>query len=135
MKVLAIVTLVFVLAVVAFRSWMPSCDGSSKAANYARSLPKERLRQLYLEMERYSQDERTPLAGWLALDGHSVPEPFRDLKVAKIRPREANIMLEGCVDEFIYLGFSGFGGKGPRVITLSFPSGAGTHGSEVLWKE
>ena len=113
----------------------PSCDGNSKAAKYARSLSQERLRQLYFDMERYARDERTPDDGWFVFEGREVPEPFRDLKVARIRPREANIMVEGCMDEFIYLDFGGFGGIGPRAITLSYATGVYTQESEVLWKE
>src|SRR5215216_6688240 len=101
-----------------------TCDGNSKAANYARSLSKERIRQLYLDMEMYSRDERTPIDGWWVSLKQEVPLPFRDLKVARIRPREANIMVDGCMDEFLYLAFDGFGGQGPRTVTLSYAGGS-----------
>lgn len=113
-----------------------SCDGNSKAANYARSLSSERLRQLYQDMERYSKDERTPHEGWGTFRPEEIPDAFRDLKVVRIRPRDANIMIEGCFDEFLYLDFNGFDGKGPRTITLVYPTGPNyKHATEVLWQE
>lgn len=134
MRSVLILTVVLVAAVLQ-TSCGPSCRGNSKAAEYARSLSKERLRQLYFDMERYAKDEKTPEDGWNVFEKREVPEPFRDLKVVRIRPREANIMVEGCMDEFIYLNFGGFGGSGPRVITLSYATGVYTQGSEELWKE
>ena len=133
MRSVFILTIVLVAAALQ-TSCGPSCRGNSKAADYARSLSKERLRQLYFDMERYAQDQKTPVEGWFVFEGREVPEPFRDLKVARIRPGESNIMVEGCMDEFMYLDF-GFDGSGARVITLSYATGVYTQGSEVLWKE
>ncbi|MES2695255.1 MAG: hypothetical protein V4773_17400 [Verrucomicrobiota bacterium] len=45
-------------------------------------------------------------------------------------------MLEGCMDEYIYLVFGGLGGQGERTVVLSYPSGKNyAHKSEVLWQE
>lgn len=133
-------TRIFILALVLAgaalqTSCEPHCTGNSKAAQYARSLPQDRMRKLYFDMERYSQDDSTPIDGWYVSNGRDIPEPFRDLKVARIRPRKANIMVEGCMDEFMYLDFAGFGGKGPRSITLSYPVTPEKYASEVLWKD
>ena len=36
------------------------------------------------------------------------PVEFTYLDAATVRPKDMSIMLEGCFDEFVYLGFQGF---------------------------
>ena len=129
--------IIFILALIAIliTSCDSSCGPNSQAANYIRNLSKERLHTLYLDMEKYYADPNTPDEGWFAFQQNNLPECFRDLKVARIRPRETNIMVKGCFDEFMYLDFSGFGGTGPRIITLSYPTGPRSFGSEIIWTE
>jgi hypothetical protein len=89
-------------------------------------------------MEAYSVRDNLPMDGYYAYrEGESVPEVFKDLKVGKIRPSEGNIMVEGCMDEYVFLYFKGKAWRGGNdEITLSYPA----HTSkpyeqkvEVLW--
>lgn len=111
-----------------------SCGGDSEAAKYARSLSQERLHTLYSDMERYFHDERTPWGGY-DVSQAQVPKEFRDIRAVKIRPKEANIMLEGCFDEFVYLLFSGLEEPGPKSVILRYDTGVHSQESETLWKE
>ena len=70
--------------------------------------------------------------------GSKFPEEFADLKVLKIRPKEGNIMIEGCFDSFVVLDFKGIGygnNKGkPKKIILSWGEQE-LYGEETLWAE
>ena len=75
----------------------------------------------------------------LALDKRiAVPAEFADLAVVRIRPREGDIMVHGCMDHYIYLQFEGIGitkkFDNERQIVLSWehPPDAG---EQVLWEE
>ncbi len=137
---------VTLIAFLLFLTWlmfgdMPGCGEDSPSVAYARSLSQETLAQLYLDMERYWATEDTPYAvGYtLGIEGQDVPEEFAHLKARKVRPEQMNIMLEGCLDEFVYLKFHGFS-KGPdytepRQIVLQYHVGAYEVGDEILWRE
>ena len=120
---------------VAFLFLTPSCDENSSAVEYARSLSDERLARLYSSMEKYSKLEDTPLFGY-NLQQDSVPEEFSDLNVARIRPKDGNIMVEGCFDHYVYLNFEGYSMFTSDQRNISVSWGEGTNaGSEILWHE
>ena len=119
---------------------MPSCGENSEAVSYARSLSKERLSKLYTDMELYSKVPDQPIDGYHAYQENAfVPKEFEDLKVAKIRPREGNIMIEGCFDHYVYLRFEGVGyskdDNDKNQIILSWGEHPLDAGSEILWTE
>ncbi len=86
-----------------------SCGEDHDAVKLARSLSQERLSRLYKDI----YDLRETNAGVdqsieYGMFGLPIPEKFQDLNAVSIRPsylREPNIMLAGCMDEFIYLKF------------------------------
>lgn len=133
--------LAFCGSMVYFFAGTPSCNEDSEAVSYARSLSKERLAELYRDMERYSTlDEEIAPFGYTVTDaGSNIPEVFADLRVRKIRPRDGNIMVEGCFDHYVFLRFSGIGHlkeiHKERKITLSWGEFPPNSGSEVLWSE
>jgi len=104
-------------------------------------LSQETLAQLYLDMERYWATEKTPYAiGYqLGVQGEFVPEEFAQLKARKVRPEQQNIMLLGCLDEFVYLQFDGFSSDSehatPRRIVLQYNVSSYKIGEEILWEE
>lgn len=119
---------------------VPSCGEDSEAVAYARSLSADRLEQLYRDMEQYSQRDDMPIGGYEVGDRrYEIPGAFSDLKVQKIRPREANIMVKGCFDHYIYLRFEGIGrfaglGDEKRII-LNWGEHPPNAGTEVLWSD
>jgi hypothetical protein len=115
-----------------------SCGENSDSVTYARGLSKERLAKLYYDMERFSLDPTTPYSDLRPNNEGIFEEPFSDIKAGRIRPKEENIMLNGCFDHYVYLSFHGFESNKAfypkRQIVLSW----GEHdsvGSEVLWSE
>ena len=130
---------VLLVAVLAFFWEVPYCGEDSAAVSYARSLPPERLKKLYRDMERYSQMEDIPIDGYyVGDDRQEIPEAFSDLKVRKIRPYEGNIMVEGCFDHYIYLRFQGVGMSAEseeKKIILNWGEHPPNTGTEVLWSE
>jgi hypothetical protein len=126
-------------AAVLLNGCFPNCNEDSEAVAYARSLSPDRLEKLYYDMEQLSEDESVPFSGFMRRDGQDFPEPFRDLEVVKIQPRDENIMIEGCFDHYVYLHFEGFGeepGSGSaRQIILSWGEWEPQAGSQVLWRE
>ena len=118
-----------------------SCGADSEAVVYARSLSETRLEKLYNQMKYYYDYENTPTFGWggNGKDKSNFPKEFSDLKVVKIRPKDSNIMVEGCFDEYVYLQFKNLDSEnGPKQIELDYPSHsekAYEINIEVLWKE
>lgn len=116
------------------------CDEKSPGVAYARSLSKERLARLYYDMEQYSNRDETPLSGWSVGDKRvAIPSVFADLAVVRIRPREGNIMVRGCLDHYIYLHFEGVGnlesvGEERRIV-LSWGEHPPERGEQILWEE
>lgn len=119
--------------------FMPNCDEDSKAVAYARSLPQERLKKLYYDMERLASDKSLLDVCYEKKPGEKFPEPFSDLQVIKIRPQMANIMVQGCFDHHVYLRFEGYVHKRSmqqdRQIVLSWGEREPQAGEQVLWKE
>ncbi len=137
-SVLLGVAIVGLFASMLFFGWnMPACDESSEAVEYARSLSSARLAQLYEDMEAHSKKPGLPFNGFHRYsEEEKLPEPFSDLQVRLVRPYEANIMVEGCFDHYVYLNFYGMGVNAKmhpqKEIVLSW----GEHedsGQEVLW--
>ena len=83
---------------------VPSCSGDSEAAIYARSLSQLRLSKLYY----YSNENM------------QFPKEFRDLKVVRISPSDAQIMVAGCFDNYMYLEFEGIDNNKPSEIVLRY---------------
>ena len=116
-----------------------SCLENSEAVAYARSLTQERLGTLYSDMEKLSIKENVSQRELFDMNfGVNFPEEFADLKVLKIRPREGNILIEGCFDSFVHLTFRGIGyganHDGPNEIVLSWGE-QHLYGEETLWIE
>ena len=86
------------------------CGPTSQGAVYARSLPSERLERLYRDMEAFCMLGNQPPRGWriVGVDRDSathIPEEFADLHVVYVRPSEGRIMVQGCLDSFVFLKF------------------------------
>lgn len=136
--VIAAPAVLFVVMMLLLGDAATSCGEDSESVSYARGLSKERLAKLYYDMERFSLDPATPYFD-LKSDSEGVfPEPFSDIKAARIRPKEENIMLNGCFDHYVYLSFHGFESNKQfhpqRQIVLSWGEFDGA-GSEVVWSE
>ncbi|MBN8432261.1 hypothetical protein JF535_15540 [Microbulbifer salipaludis] len=110
----------------------PSCDEDSEAVRYARSLSEERLELLYHQMHNYSLSEDTPFGGYSRLQNNELPYEFNDLEVVKVRPKQGDIMVQGCFDHYVYLGFSGLNDSLEKEIVLSY--GEFPVLTEVLWR-
>jgi hypothetical protein len=128
---------VYILAVI-IATWtllfliFPDCSLDSKSAQNIRSLSQERLAKLHADMERFSKIEDDHPWGYRASEGDIMPVEFADLDVAKVHPKEANIMVSGCFDNFLYMSFEGIDDlSAPRII-LKY-SGEHESQSEVLW--
>jgi len=103
-------TILLVLVCSAYGCSNTACTESSEAVSYARGLSQKRLTQLYHDMEKFSNKDNLPIGGYSRhRKDREIPEEFQDLKVAKIRPSDGNIMVEGCFDHYVYLNFYGFG--------------------------
>lgn len=109
----------------------PRCDKDSDSANYARSLSEERLSVLYSDMARMYKISDVPYEGYTSFDQKGLPKEFVDLEIKKVRPKQLNIMVEGCFDHYMYLHFRGISDAEPNQIILQY----GEHpvGMEVLW--
>ena len=116
----------------------PSCGEDSEAVAYARSLSSERLERLYHDMELFSRNKKVPMTGYQTYNEEAyVPDEFADLDVALVRPRDGNIMVEGCFDHYIYLKFEGVGRLSRQADKKRIILNWGEHpphaGSEILW--
>lgn len=114
-----------------------ACWEDSEAVAKARALSTERLRALYRDMKKYATANDTPIEGYSRFQAANRPMPaeFADLGAIKVRPKFANIMLEGCLDAFVYLEFDGLTDSAePARIVLTW----GDHhesGQQILWQE
>ena len=133
----ASIGVLLVAGVLLFGAFAPSCQEDSEAVAYARSLSQERLTKLYADMETLSTSDSLPIDGFKRHGEELLPPPFSDLKVVKVRPYEANIMVEGCFDHYVYMDFHGFGINKEFYPEPKIVLRWGEHdsvGSEVLWK-
>ena len=117
-----------------------SCGPESRGVAYSRSLSSERLAELYAQIEYYHGSQTTPIHGWDVgiFADNPPPAELRDLEVVRIRPLDAQILVQGCFDEFTYLRFTGLQNDEPRSIRLVYPIYTGKPfetASEVLWSE
>ncbi len=135
-----------VLAVAALLYFLPNCDGDSPQAEYARSIPKERLETLFNQLQeiqsthelktekfRAKYDIDFPLP--INFSYEEAPSSLRDLEFKNVRitERHSRIMLEGCLDHFLTLNVQGLFGKKTPKIALSW--GEFEPGYEVLWEK
>ena len=127
----------YIVMIFIFVSGSTSCNEDSESVAYARGLTKQRLTQLYHDMEKLSKSEQAPFWEIMADEG-KFPEPFSDIQANRVRPKDENIMLNGCFDHYVYLHFHGFESNKQyypnREIILSW----GEHdnsGDEVLLAE
>lgn len=136
-KTIAALVLGFALLVgclMAFMYWITpddhrGCAPDSEAAEYARSLPQERLGILYNDMERHYQ-----LGSDHKIEYSQLPE-FSDLQVRTIRPWRALITVEGCFDNYMYMNFDGITNDKPQGIYLSCGEFENECNNEPLWPE
>ena len=132
------VPLILIVVFIVFTGPIPSCTEDSDAVRYARSLSSERLSILYNDMKKFYINKTSPAGGYYVSSGEmEIPIEFKDLEVAKIRPADANIMIEGCFDHYVYLHFEGYRfKKAPEIkqITLSWGEHSNA-GKEILWAE
>ncbi len=124
------------LVAIGFGDASNACWEDSEAVNRARALSAERLSALYRDMKTYATADSTPLQGYSRIPGdRAIPVAFADLGAAKVRPAQANIMLEGCMDAYVDLWFEGLTNPGePARIVLTWGDHHET-GQQVLWKE
>ena len=117
------------------------CSEGHPAVSRARSLSDEQLEFLYLEMFRLREaDADRRGEGGLGIEygswGKPVPDNLVFLEAVRIRPSDGlrpNIMLAGCMDEFIYLRFFEPDSENPR-IELTWFDGPYNQPVEVLWR-
>jgi len=117
----------------------PKCGPNSEAVLYAKSLSQERLKSLYKQMESHTSAVEQGSDGYRAyISDAEIPDVFKDLKVQKIRPRDKNIMVQGCMDEFVYLYFEkeDIDSRTHKRIKLSYPDHQGPYSvaDEVIWE-
>jgi hypothetical protein len=138
---LALVAIFGVMVVVLmflFGDTATSCSEDSVSVAYARGLSKERLAKLYYDVEKSALNPDEPYSDLKPNIEGVFPEPFSDIKAVRIRPKQENIMLNGCFDHYVYLSFHGLADNKEfypeRQIVLSW----GEHdraGNEVIWSE
>jgi len=113
------------------------CQESSPTVAYARSIPAERLEQLY-------RDAGAQLAKGAYLSGvrprdNNAPEWLEDLNYNNVSlgPGRAHIILEGCFDHAVAIQINGLGDhKSMYGNSLLLFRGEGpTSGDEILWSE
>ena len=111
-----------------------SCSEGNPAVARARSLSQTELAFLYAEIFRLREENNQSSIEYGAF-GKKIPDNLRFLDAARIRPSgdPPNIMLAGCMDEFIDLRFSSPDEKDPG-IQLSWAAGPYKTESEMLWK-
>jgi hypothetical protein len=128
----------FVFFMIMFGDASNACWEDSEAVARARELSAERLSVLYRDMKIYATADGTPIEGYSRFsDGgdHAIPAEFADLDAVRVRPKLANIMLQGCLDAGVDLEFEGLtdSAKPARVILVW-----GDHhesGQQILWQE
>ena len=113
------------------------CTEGHPAVAHARSLSEEQLSFLYKEMFRLRKENEGKSIEYGHF-GQPIPNNLQFLKAVRIRPNEykPNIMLAGCMDEYIYLKFTGQEEK-TQNITLTWAAGTNENpyavGKQVLW--
>jgi hypothetical protein len=117
----------------------PKCGPNSEAVIYAKSLSQERLESLYYQMESHTSDVKQGSDGYqVYISDVEIPDAFKDLKVLKIRPRDKNIMVQGCMDEFVYLYFEkeDIDNIIYKRIRLAYPDHKGPYSiaDEIIWQ-
>ena len=111
------------------------CGESHPAVARARSLSQEQLAFLYAEIFQMRKKNAGRRVEYYS---NQIPKSLAFLKAIRIRPsaQRPNIMLAGCMDEYIYLNFSGPDEKSPGIV-LSWAAGTTQNpyntASEMLW--
>lgn len=114
------------------------CTEGHPAVERARSLSEDQLSLLYTEIYRLRR-ENGPIGIEYGISGAAVPENLQFLQAARIRPSDLtpNVMLAGCMDEFIYLRFTDPDAEEPGIV-LSWAAGTRENPynteQEVLWR-
>ena len=115
-----------------------SCTEGHPAVARARSLSETQLSFLYAEVYRL-RDKNGPMGVEYGSFGAEIPENLQFLQALRIRPNDPdpNIMLAGCMDEYIYLEFQGRSDEEPG-ISLSWAAGTSENPynteRETLWR-
>ena len=104
--------------VIAFIWNVPDCSGNSQSANYVRNLSSERLSKLYNDMEQFYQVSTNDRHRKYTTE--TAPKEFSDLEVVSIRPGNAQIMVIGCFDNYMYLDFYGIKDTDEKSIILRY---------------
>ena len=114
------------------------CTEAHPAVTHARSMPQEQLAFLYAEiysLREKNTESRIEYSKWR----EPIPEKLRFLDAVRIRPNyypQPNIMLAGCMDEYVVLSFHDDEHGGPMIeLTWADPSAECPYciGREVLW--
>ena len=117
--------------------FMPKCDGTSPAAIYARTLPAERLEELYEYLLEYKnrREARSKYSHPIHISYKQRPKGLEDLEFQNIRISTfgSRVMLEGCFDNFLTMQIEGLYGKKPPKIYLNW--GEFESVSETLWEK
>ena len=117
----------------------PTCGPNSYAVTDVKSLSQQRLSMLYADLQLLAKKSHMSKDEYASsIKGRPIPDEFSDLDFVKIRPIQGNIMVAGCLDEFVYLRFSGdIWSDGDKKITLSYPNHKGPYETteEELWSE
>jgi fumarate reductase subunit C len=112
-------TISLVFGFIFFRN-SPDCSGDSPAAEYVRSLSESRLERLYKDMEYFYHKDGDPYKEYLVHEKADIPEEFSDLKVVRVSPKNASIMVVGCFDNYMYLRFRGIEEPAEKEIVLQY---------------
>ena len=113
------------------------CDESSSAVAYARSIPKDRLAQLYRDAKAQLKSGQTlQRAGPGTGNGPTWLDDltYRNVILDNARTR---ILLRGCFDHFVFIQINGISDRRSfygNSLLLVWGEGP-TAGSEVLWSE
>ena len=118
----------------------PNCDADSKKGRMVKSLPPERLAELYAAMAKLRNalppEERR--RRW-DLRGEKIPKEFAGLNCRIVRPGSDYplIRLQGCMDHYLDMVFFGLGEPaGARDNSPRIELWSGEHPviEELLWK-
>jgi hypothetical protein len=136
---IGLIIVLFITGIILLVVNFPTCGPNSDAVSDVKSLSQQRLYRLYEDLQKLAKKSD------ILRDEHAsnnkrrpIPDEFSDLDFAKIRPIQGNIMVTGCLDEFVYLRFSGgIWSDGDKKITLSYPNHKGPYETtkEELWSE
>lgn len=118
-----------------------TCGAENPAVSRARLLSEEQLEFLHSEMFRLRRENSDPFLEY-GYSGKATPDNLAFLEAVRIRPSRGlgpNVMLDGCMDEFVFLDFYGpddaYPGDSPPRVVLSYSGGNATMiETEVLWE-